>query len=114
MKILRSTTRRGTEVRTAGYYTVLQPSAWFAAARLSDRFPHLRERAAAAVAARLASEAATGSIDFSTNCAEVHLDLRPEPEPIHWMRSALILLVAFGVTSWLLWWLFGRPHPTWT
>jgi hypothetical protein len=36
MRILRSLTRRGFNVGTAGYFTVLRPNTWFAASRLEQ------------------------------------------------------------------------------
>lgn len=37
MKILRSVTRRGFSVGTAGWFTVLRPNTWFPASRLTGR-----------------------------------------------------------------------------
>jgi hypothetical protein len=36
MKILRSVTRRGYNVQTAGYFTVVSPRRWFAASQFPD------------------------------------------------------------------------------
>jgi hypothetical protein len=38
MKLLRSITRRGFEVGTAGWFTVLKQNTWFPASRLPGRF----------------------------------------------------------------------------
>ena len=108
MKILRSVTRRGFSVGTAGYFNVLRPNAWFAASRFPDRFHNLRERAEAA-ARQPAQEKEISSLQ--ANQSTIHLDLNPQPEPLHLMRSALIILVASGITMFLLWWIFVRPHP---
>lgn len=108
MKILRSVNRRGFDIGTAGYFNVLRPNTWFAASRFPDRFHHLRERAEAA-----AREAAQGPETSSaeSNQSTIHLDLRPQPEPLRLIRSAAIVLVASAVTVFLLWWIFVRPHP---
>lgn len=108
VKILRSVNRRGSSVGTAGYFTVLRANTWFAASRFPDRFHNLRERAEAAVR-QPAQEQEISSTP--ANQSTIHLDLRPQPEPLHWMRSALIILVASGITMFLLWWVFVRPHP---
>jgi hypothetical protein len=107
MKILRSVNRRGSTIGTAGYFTVLRANTWFAATRFPDRFHNLRERAEEA-----ARQPAQGQ-DISTtpNQSAMHLELKPQPEPLHWMRSALIVLLASGITMFLLWWVFVRPHP---
>ncbi|MGA2217440.1 MAG: hypothetical protein ABSG51_05105 [Terracidiphilus sp.] len=108
MKILRSVNRRGSTVGIAGYFTVLRANTWFAASRFPDRFHNLRERAEAA-----AREPAQEQMSASTpaNQSTIHLDLKPQPEPLHLMRSALIVLLASGITMFLLWWVFVRPHP---
>ena len=40
MKILRSVTRRGFSVGTAGWFTVLRPNTWFPASRLPGSIHH--------------------------------------------------------------------------
>ena len=107
MKILRSVIRRGFNVGTAGYFAVLKPNTWFAASRFLDRFPNLHERVEAA-----ARQTAQGQENLSrlSDQPTVHLDLKPPPEPLHLVRLALIILVAAGITVFLLWWLFIRPH----
>lgn len=44
MKILRSVTRRGFNVGTAGWFTVLKPNTWFPASRLPAGFHYLGGR----------------------------------------------------------------------
>ena len=39
MKLLRSITRRGFDVSSAGWFTVLKPNTWFAASRLRTTRP---------------------------------------------------------------------------
>lgn len=46
MNILRSVTRRGYNVGTAGWFTVLKPNTWFPASRLSSFNPADRSRTA--------------------------------------------------------------------
>lgn len=103
MKILRSVIRRGFNLGTAGYFNVLKPNTWFAASRFPDRFQNLHARAEAAVRQQEIS-------NTPANQSTLHLDLKPQPEPIHLMRLALIILVAAGITVFLLWWIFVRPH----
>lgn len=107
MKILRSVNRRGFDVGTAGYFSVLRPNTWFAASRFPDRFPNLRERVEA-FARQPGQEQTTSGLP--ANQSTIHLDMNPPPEPLHLMRSAFILLVASGITLFLLWWIFVRPH----
>ena len=38
MRLLRSITRRGFDIGTAGWFTVLKPNTWFPASRLPGRF----------------------------------------------------------------------------
>jgi len=47
MKILRSITRRGYSVGTAGYFSVLKPNSWFPASRLPVPFRYRRDPSAA-------------------------------------------------------------------
>ncbi len=104
MKILRSVTRRGFDVITAGYYTLLKRNTWFAASRFPDRFPNLRKRAeAVAQQSEISSRA--------ENQSTIHLDLKPQPEPLHLVRFALIILVALGITVFLVWWTLLHPQP---
>ena len=107
MKIFRSVTHRGSSVGTAGYFTVLRPNTWFAATRFPDRFPNLHERVQAA-AQESAQEQKTSNA--KANQSTLHLELKPPPEPLQLLRSAFILLVAAGITIFLLWWIFVRPH----
>ena len=102
MKILRSVLNRGARVQSAGYFSVVEPHTWFAATRFPDRFPHLRERALAAAEGQTSGAVA--------NQATVHLELEPAPEPLHLIRSALIVLAAVGITVFAFWWVFVRPH----
>lgn len=104
MKLLRSITRRGFDVGTAGYFNVLRPNTWFAASRFPNRFQNLHARAEAAVRQSETSDA-------PANQSILHLDLKPQPEPLRLMRLTLIILVAAGITVFLLWWIFVRPHP---
>ena len=108
MKILRSVIRRGFSVGSAGYFTVLRPNTWFAASLFPDRFPNLHERVEAAVRQTAQEQKISGS---PANQSTIHLELKPPPEPLHLMRSALIVLAAIGITVFAFWWIFVRPHP---
>ena len=93
MKLLRSITRRGFEVGTAGWFTVLKPNTWFPASRLPGGQLYRGHQAARAIAT---SDSISPRITMpGTN------HRRPA-------RSALILLSAIAITSALLWW---TMHP---
>lgn len=108
MKILRSVTHRGSTVGEAGYFTVLRANTWFAASRFPDRFPNLHERVEAALREPAQDQKTSNA---PANQSPIHLDLNPPPEPLHLIRLALIVLVASGITVFLFWWIFVRPHP---
>jgi hypothetical protein len=110
VKILRSVTHRGSSVGAAGYFTVLRANRWFAASLFPDRFPHLHERVEAALREPAQDQKFSNAPD---NQSPIHLELNPPPEPLHLIRSALIALVAIGITVFLLWWVFvvAPRHP---
>lgn len=108
MKILRALAHRGSSVGTAGYFSVLKANTWFAATRFPDRFPHLHERVEAALREPTQGQKISGA---PANQALIHLELDQPPEPLRLMRLALIVLVSSGVTVFLFWWIFVRPHP---
>lgn len=93
MKILRSVTRRGFNVGTVGWFTVLKPNSWFPASRLPSGFHH---RSGGIDAAWPRREAIAPRI---TNLSAGDRN---------WMRLAVIVLVAMAVTSLLLLWIM-RP-----
>src|SRR5277367_4040028 len=63
MKLLRSITRRGFNVGTAGWFTVLKPNTWFPASRLPGRFRY-----------RSSQSAETTAVDHDTDHKRWPLD----------------------------------------
>ena len=104
MKILRSVTRRGFSVGTAGWFTVLRPNTWFPASRLPGSFHHPighSNKAGPAVPGRptvATIQETTAQLQFLTTSAPNH--------PL--MGRALIVLAAAAITSALLLWII-RP-----
>jgi hypothetical protein len=93
MKLLRSITRRGFDVGTAGWFTVLKPNTWFPASRLPGRFRY------------------HGSSSASANAVDHAFSLRillPVTKDRSLTRLALVVLAAVAITSALLWWIM---HP---
>lgn len=99
MKSRRSVTRREFYVRSAGWFTVLKPDAWFPALRLAPRF---RDRSRHLVETALVDHADSR---LATNLPQIMI---PTTEDRRLMRTALIVLTAMIVTSVLLWWIM---HP---
>ena len=104
MRILRSLNRRGFNVGSAGYFSVLRQNTWFAASRLSDGFESLIGRSnrglpthstpapRAALSARATSAPALALI----------------PHQYRPARAAVIVCAAIAITFVLLWWIM---HP---
>ncbi len=93
MKLLRSITRRGFEVGTAGWFTVLKPNKWFPASRLPGRFHY-----------RSSPSAGTTAVDHPISLRI----LLPATKDGGLGRSAFVVLAAVAITSALLWWIM---HP---
>ena len=93
MKLLRSITRRGFEVGTAGWFTVLKPNTWFPASRLPGGF-------AIAVVRLLRRLRWSTQFHFASSL--------PATKDRRLVRSALVVLAAVAITSALLWWIM---HP---
>lgn len=93
MKLLRSITRRGFELGTAGWFTVLKPNTWFPASRLPGKFRFHDSPSAGAAAV---------NPPISVRI------LLPAAEDRRLVRSALVALAALAGTSALLWWIM---HP---
>jgi hypothetical protein len=87
MKLLRSITRRGFDVSSAGWFTVLRPNTWFAASRLRTTRPR-----AAAHPHRLIQTAPTLSVKLNAN----------DPS---FGRLAFALVLALAITTVLLLWI---------
>jgi hypothetical protein len=101
MKILRSVTRRGFSVGSAGWFTVVSPNSWFAASRL-PRGSHcpVRKSSWAAAQEQMASHRAEGpEPTMFPQFVKPGTHLGPP------MRLALIALAASAITLTLLWWI---------
>lgn len=98
MKLLRSITRRGFNIGTAGWFTVLKPNTWFPASRLPESFRYRNNESGATTAGDHAGSRETTSPRIMIPAT---IDRRV-------MRPALIVLSAMIVTSGLLWWIM---HP---
>ena len=109
MKILRSVTRRGFTVGTAGFFTVVSPNRWFAASRLATKSRPLVDQFEAN------PEKQQKVLDDPANQVKVALFLLPKTgkQDRHRIRLAATILVAAAITWFLLWWVFFRPHPVW-
>jgi hypothetical protein len=99
MKLLRSITRRGFNVGTAGWFTVLKPNTWFPASRLPESLRYHTSHSAATTGGDQAHSPET--VDAPRIMIPATVDRRV-------MRPALIVLSAMVVTSGLLWWIM---HP---
>ena len=89
MKILRSVTRRGFNVGTAGWFTVLRPNSWFPA----SRFPQTR---------RIVTGHSIGAESAATTAPRIRVLSGPDRNPF---RMGLIALAAIAITSTLLVWI---------
>jgi hypothetical protein len=96
MKILRSVTRRGFSVGTAGWFAILKPNTWFPASRLPGSFHH-----------RGHQSAETPAVDHAGSYAATIPPriIIPNTQDRGLMRPALVVLAAIGATSVLLWWI---------
>lgn len=101
MKILRSVNRRGFNVGTAGWFTILRPNTWFAASRLSNSLHSLGKGSA------LPGTMVPGRSERQgTTVLSQPVNLRPQDPRL--MRTLLIVTAASAITSILLWWIM---HP---
>jgi hypothetical protein len=101
MKILRSVTRRGFSVDSAGWFTVLRPARWFAASRLPDGFRYLHGQSEGNAAPE---QKAPDHADNQETVIPLHI-MESSTQDHYLMRSALIILAAAVLTSVLLWWM---------
>ncbi len=99
MKILRSVTRRGFNVSTAGWFTVLRPNTWFPASRLPEKRRHF------AVQAKGAESAQESGRPAETPPTLRILELNTRDRQL--TRPALVVLAALAV-AWVLLWLIIR------
>lgn len=96
MKLLRSITRRGFNVGTAGWFTVLKPNTWFPASRLTAGDYH---RATLPVDKTYAGDLA------SIVPPKITI---PKPEERSSFSFAVVVVAAVSITSAMLWWIM---HP---
>jgi hypothetical protein len=97
MKILRSVTRRGFNVGSAGWFAILKPNTWFPASRLPVRFRYR------------GSQSAELSADADTRETTIPPQIMiPSTEDRRLMWPVLPILAAIAITSALLWWIM---HP---
>ena len=104
MKILRSVTRRGFEVGTAGWFTITGPRRWFPASRLPGGFQDFLDRPKR-TEARIVASVPDQKILDRADSHETTIPLKlistgaREFRPIHF---GLIVLAAAGLTLILL------------
>jgi hypothetical protein len=102
--------RREFNVASAGYFTVLKPTGWFAASRLPGGFRYVGGQAKA-VASRQGHEISVGNPTAAHQHAWTSVPDEWSTKDHHLMRSALVVLGATAITSVLLWWIaFPRFH----
>jgi hypothetical protein len=102
MKILRSVTRRGFHMGTAGWFTVLRPNTWFPATRLHDGTHHLPRRSRSV----LEPQEWNGNSEKSRVAPRIITLNGHDPRLL---RRAFIILAAITITSLLLLWII-RPY----
>jgi len=98
MKILRSVTRRGFTVGTAGMFTITTPNRWFAASQFPERFQRLGghfKEATAKTPDPMNAQAATPPQIMILSTRDRHP-----------MRFALAASLAVAIALFLLWWFF--------
>lgn len=105
MKLLRSVTRRGFSIGTAGWFTVLRPNTWFPASRLSAGFhsPPIRSTMAGS-AGDQDHKSHPGNLNEAIPAPALITSV-PDPRPL---RMTLIAVAAIAITAALLWWIM---HP---
>jgi len=103
MKILRSVTRRGFNVGTAGWFTITSPRPWFAASRLPKASRYLSEEfqnIGDPTAPSHPSDIQAGPVAaMPPRIMAINSDAR------HPMRQMLIVLSAIAITLVLLYWI---------
>jgi hypothetical protein len=109
MKILRSVTRRGFSVGTAGYFTgVLRPTSWFAASRLPDGARYFEHQStwtatASAPGQRIPTHSRSQATTIPFQITE------PDTKDRNLLRPALIVMAAIAITAVLLLWIMRTP-----
>jgi hypothetical protein len=92
LKILRSVTRRGYSVGSAGWFAILKPNTWFPATRLPVPFRYRGSQSAQTAALHQQGTLPPKIMTLST------LDRGL-------LRPALAVVAAIGITAVLLWWI---------
>jgi len=100
MKILRTVTRRGYTVGTAGWFTTTSPNRWFPASKFPDGIGQSKETLTAARAAAKAPRDVDGA--KTTPPQIMLLSTRDR----HAMRFALAAFPAAAIALLVLWWFF--------
>jgi hypothetical protein len=127
MKILRSVNRRGFRMESAGWFTVLRPNTWFAAARLPGGLRYLVGQSKGAASPRAhenptenpTAAPSPGSTSVPEQKALDHADsqetaipsqiMKPGTQDHPLLRPALIVLAASAITSIFLWLIHAHP-----
>jgi hypothetical protein len=99
MKILRSVNRRGFNVGSAGWFSILKPNTWFPASRLPGTFRYHGGQSAQSPALDHADT------QQSTIPPRIMIPTTKDHGLIH---PALVVVSAMAITSALLWWIM---HP---
>lgn len=103
MKLLRSVTRRGFTVGTAGWFTITSPNRWFAASRLPRASRYLSEEfqtiESPKVSGHVFSKPANSEAATPPRIMALSADER------HPAWQLLILSIAFAITLAMLWWI---------
>ena len=104
MKILRSVTRRGFTVGTAGMFTIVSPNRWFAASQLSESLQRLGGRPKEAAAPAAAAGKAPDRAGQATMTSPQIMILSTQDRRS--MRFALVALLAAAIAFFILWCFF--------
>jgi len=109
MNLLRSVTRRGFTVGTAGWFTITSPRRWFSASQLPTGFQDFLDRpkrtAARIIPFPPPSKRDQMALD-RTNRTEATIPLQlisPSASNLHLIRLILIVLAAAALTVAALW-----------
>jgi hypothetical protein len=101
MKLLRSVSRRGFNVATAGWFTVLKPNTWFPASRLPRTSPGPGIRMGGTVGGAMSPASLPGhSLRWAA--------MERSAEDRNRIRLTSAILGGLAITSAMLWWIM---HP---
>ena len=105
MKILRSVTRRGFSIGSAGLFSVLRPNTWFPASRLPGA--HQGFGAPVKKTSGVAGASALNGVNGQARSVQWRV-IDSSAEERHLIRSGSIILGALAITAAMLWWIM---HP---